>query len=51
MLSCFVLVCNLSRASSTGMRPTSTHMGWRVKENFPETFVRQEFQAISVGEI
>ena len=23
------------------MRPTSTHIGWRVKENFPETFKSQ----------
>ena len=41
MLSCFVLVCNRSRASSTRTRPTSTHIGWSVKENFPETFKSQ----------
>ena len=29
------------RASSTRTRPTSTHIGWRVKENFPETFKSQ----------
>ena len=38
MLWCFVLVFNRSRASSAKTRPTSTHIGWRVKENFPETF-------------
>ena len=37
----FCLVCNRSRASSTRTRPTSTHIGWRVKENFPETFTSQ----------
>ena len=47
----FFLVWNRSRASSTRTPPTSTHVGWRVKENFPETLVRQEFQAISVGKI
>ena len=30
-----------SRASSTRTRPTLTHIGWRVKENFPETFKSQ----------
>ena len=35
------MVCNRSRASSTRTRPTSTHIGWRVKENFPETFKSQ----------
>ena len=38
MLQYFVLVCNRSLASSTRTRPTSTHLGWRVKENFRETF-------------
>ena len=37
----FVLVYNRSRASSTQTRPTSTNIGWRVKENFPETFKSQ----------
>ena len=41
MLQCFVLVCNLSRASSTRTRPTSTHIGRTVKENFPETLTSQ----------
>ena len=34
----FVFVCNRSRASATRTRLTSIHLGWRVKENFPETF-------------
>ena len=37
----FCLVCSRSRASSTRTRPTSTHIGWRVEENFPETFKSQ----------
>ena len=41
MLKCFVLVFNRWRASSTWTRPTSTHIGWRVKETFPETFKSQ----------
>ena len=28
-------------ALSTRTRPTSTYIGWRVKENFPETFKSQ----------
>ena len=35
------MVFNRSRASSTRTRPTLTHIGWRVKENFPETFKSQ----------
>ena len=27
--------------SQTRIRPTSSHIGWRVKENFPETFKTQ----------
>ena len=34
----FVFVCNRSRASLTRTRPTSTHLRWRVKEIFSETF-------------
>ena len=41
MLQCFVLVCNRLRPSSTRTRPPSTHVGWRVKKNFPETFKSQ----------
>ena len=34
MSYCFFLVFNRSRASSTRTRPTSIHVGWRVKEIF-----------------
>ena len=26
---------------NTNARPTSTHIGWRMKESFPETFTSQ----------
>ena len=31
----------MARFINTNARPTSTHIGWRVKENFPETFKSQ----------
>ena len=48
MLKYFVLVCNLSRASSTRTRRTSIHIGWRAKKNLAETFKSQLEKNINV---
>ena len=40
---CFCLqsIARFISPSSTRTRPTSTHIGWRVKGHFPETFKSQ----------